>query len=258
MNASAKRVALVTGSARGIGRAVALQLARDGYALIINGVRSTGDDVKQQIEKAGGVAETCRGDVSLAGDRAKLIDCAIERLGRLDLLVNNAGVAPTVRADMIDAGEESFDRQISINLKGPYFLTQLAAKEMIRLQNERVIERGRIAFITSVTAYATSINRGDYCVAKAGLSITSALWAHRLAEHQIPVIEFRPGIIATDMTAGVKEKYDALIAAGLIPQNRWGAVEDVARAVSAFARGDLDYSTGVAIDISGGFQLRRL
>ena len=232
MNPASKKVALVTGSARGIGRAIALQLARDGYAVIINGVHSSGEDVKHEIEQAGGVAATCRGDVSIAADREALVAFALNTFGRIDLLVNNAGVAPEVRADLLEAGEESFDRLININLKGPYFLTQLVAKEMIRLQSEKKIERGRIAFITSVSAYATSTNRGDYCISKAGLSMAAALWAHRLAEHQIPVLEFRPGVIATDMTASVQEKYDNLFAAGLLPQNRWGNVEDVARAPS--------------------------
>jgi NAD(P)-dependent dehydrogenase (short-subunit alcohol dehydrogenase family) len=181
-----------------------------------------------------------------------------DRFGRIDLLVNNAGIAPAQRADLLDASEESFTRLIDVNLRGPYFLTQAAARWMIELRKTGTIERGRIAFVTSVSAYAASVNRGDYCVAKAGLSMAAQLWAARMAEFDIPVIEIRPGIIATDMTAGVKEEYDKLIAEGLLPQHRWGTPEDVARAVSAFARGDLDYSTGVAIDVSGGFQIRRL
>jgi NAD(P)-dependent dehydrogenase (short-subunit alcohol dehydrogenase family) len=181
-----------------------------------------------------------------------------DRFGRIDLLVNNAGIAPSQRADLLDATEESFTRLIDVNLRGPYFLTQAAARWMIELKQNRVIARGRIAFITSVSAYAASVTRGDYCISKAGLSMAAQLWAARLAELDIPVIEVRPGIISTDMTAGVKEKYDKLIADGLLPQPRWGAPEDVARVVSAFARGDLDYSTGIAVDVSGGFQIRRL
>ena len=251
-------VAIVTGAARGIGRAIALQLGKDGFRVVINSVRSPGDNVKREIESAGGAAEVIRGDISVGADRAHLVKAALDRFGRVDLLVNNAGIAPSVRADLLEATENSFDQLIDVNLKGPYFLTQLVAREMIRLQQAGAIPRGRIAFVTSVSAYATSINRGDYCISKAGLSMAAALWAHRLAEHGIPVIEFRPGIIATDMTAGVKDKYDKLIAEGLLPLKRWGTGEDVARAISAFARGDLDYSTGASIDISGGFQLRRL
>ena len=251
-------VAIVTGAARGIGRSIALLLARNDYAVVINSVRSPGDDVKAAIEQAGGAAEIIRADISIPADRQSLVTQTLERFGRINLLVNNAGVAPEVRADMLEATAESFDRLIDINLKGPYFLTQLVAREMIRLQNEKRIDKGRIAFVTSVSAYASSIHRGDYCISKAGLSMAAQLWAHRLAEHHIPVIEFRPGIIATDMTAGVKEKYDKLIADGLLPEKRWGTGDDVARAVCAFARGDFDYSTGVVIDVSGGFQLRRL
>ena len=187
-----------------------------------------------------------------------MLDAVRDRFGRIDLLVNNAGVAPTQRADLLDATEESFSRLIDVNLRGPYFLTQAVARWIIELKQQRAIERGRIAFVTSVSAYAASVNRGDYCISKAGLSMAAQLWAARLAEFDIPVIEIRPGIIATDMTSGVKEKYDKLIAEGLLPQQRWGTPEYVARAVSAFARGDLDYSTGVAIDVSGGFQIRRL
>ena len=258
--ASQQPVALVTGAARGIGRAIALQLAQDGYAVAVNFVSSTqqAEALRQTITSAGGRAECIPADVSSADDRRKLIDSLQDRFGRIDLLVNNAGVAPAQRADLLDATEESFTRLIDVNLRGPYFLTQAVAKWMIELKKDNAIPRGRIAFVTSVSAYAASTNRGDYCVSKAGLSMAAQLWAARLAEFEIPVIEIRPGVIATDMTSGVKEKYDTLIANGLLPQQRWGTPEDVARAVSSFARGDLDYSTGVAIDVSGGFQIRRL
>jgi NAD(P)-dependent dehydrogenase (short-subunit alcohol dehydrogenase family) len=258
--ASQQPVALVTGAARGIGRAVALQLAKDGYAVAINFVSSAqqAEELRRSINSHGGRAECIRADISIADDRRALVDSVRERFGRIDLLVNNAGVAPAKRADLLDATEESFTRLIDVNLRGPYFLTQAVAKWMIELRRSNAIPRGRIVFVTSVSAYAASTNRGDYCVSKAGLSMAAQLWAARLAEFDIPVIEIRPGVIATDMTSGVKEKYDKLIAEGLLPQQRWGTPEDVARAVSAFARGDLDYSTGVAIDVSGGFQVRRL
>lgn len=255
-----QKVALVTGAARGIGRAIAAQLAADGYAVAINFVSSQqhADSLKADIESSGGVAVCCKADISSADDRAALIDGVKSRFGRLDLLVNNAGIAPTVRADMLDATEESFSRLLDVNLRGPYFLTQAAARWMVGLKRSGRIDTPRVAFITSISAYATSINRGDYCVSKAALSMAAQLWAHRLAEFGIPVIEIRPGVIETDMTAGVKDKYDKLIGDGLFPQKRWGTPQDVARAVSAFARGDLDYSTGVSIDVSGGFQIRRL
>ena len=246
--------ALITGGSRGIGRGIANALADAGFDCVINYAANSAaaDETRLEIESRGRAALAVQADIGVSPDRQKLVAATVERFERIDLLVNNAGVAPSVRADMLEATEESFDRLININLKGPYFLTQLVAREMIRTQS------GRIAFVTSISAYAASTNRGDYCVSKAGLSMAAALWAARLAEHNIPVIEFRPGVIATDMTAGVKEKYDALIAQGLFPQRRWGTPEDVARAVTAFARGDLDYSTGVSIDISGGFQLPRL
>lgn len=260
-----KRVALVTGSGAGIGRGIGLQLAADGYHVFLNS-RSADPSVTDKgayeglarITEAGGSGDVIRADVSSAEDRGRMIETIAEKCGRLDLLVNNAGVAPNVRADILEAGEESFDRLININVKGPYFLTQLAAQRMIEWKRAGVIPTGRIVFVTSISAFTSSVNRGDYCISKAALSMASALFADRLGEYDIPVVELRPGVIATDMTAGVKEKYDALIADGIFPQKRWGQPEDIARAVSAVGRGDFDYSTGTAIDISGGFNLHRL
>jgi len=260
MSETTRQVALVTGGSRGIGRAIAQRLAADGYGIVINYASSqqAAEEVRERITESGGIAECFRADVSIAADRAALLDAIRARFGRIDLLVNNAGIAPPQRADLLDATEKSFARVLDVNLRGPYFLTQAAAKWMIELKRAGTLARPRIAFITSISAYTSSTNRGEYCVAKAGLSMAAQLWSDRLAEFDIPVIEIRPGIIATDMTAGVKEKYDKLIAGGLLAENRWGQPEDVARAVAAFARGDLDYSTGVALDVSGGFQLRRL
>lgn len=264
-HSSAHRVALVTGSGTGIGRAIALQLAADGYLIIINS--RTADpaktdegayEVKATIEAAGGHADVIRGDVSVAADRERLIADIDARHGRLDLLVNNAGVAPDVRADILDATEASYDRVMTINLKGPYFLTQLAAKLMIRGVQAGAVPQGRVCFVTSISAYTASTNRGEYCLSKAGLAMATALWADRLGEFNIPVIEIRPGVIATRMTSGVQQKYDDLIERGLFVQKRWGQPEDIARVVSAFGRGDMDYSTGAVIEVSGGFQLRRL
>lgn len=256
-------VALVTGASRGIGRAIALQLARDGHAIAINSVsppalNSPAETLRDEITALGSDAHIIRADISLTADRQRLIDEIRTRFQRFDLLVNNAGVAPTERRPLLEASEESFDRVLNINLKGAYFLTQLAAKFMLDLQYRTIVPTPRICFITSISAYTASTNRGDYCISKAGLSMAASLWAAELAPHNIPVIEIRPGIVTTDMTAAVKEKYDAIIAQGAFPQKRWGTPEDVAKVVSAFARGDFDYSTGIAVDVSGGFQLKRL
>ena len=204
---------------------------------------------------------TIRADVSVAEDRARLVEEVLGACGRIDLLVNNAGVAPNVRADLLEAGEESFDRLISINLKGPYFLTQRVALQMIeqvKKAEAHAFGSPQIVTITSVSAYTASVNRGDYCVAKAGLAMMTALFAARLAEFGINVYEIRPGVIATDMTGGVKEKYDKLIAQGAWPIRRWGEPSDIGRAVAAIARGDFPFSTGEVINVDGGFHLRTL
>ena len=260
-----KPVALVTGSARGIGRAIALHLASLGHAVLVNGRNPDPADrakgayeVLDAIEAAGGVAHVVRGDVSVPADRESMVAAALERFGRLDLLVNNAGVGPRERTDILEASPAIYDEVLDVNLKGPYFLTQLAAKAMIECQKAGIVARPRIAFITSISVFASSTNRGEYCISKAGLAMAAQLWADRLGEFDIPVIEIRPGVIATDMTFGVKEKYDKLIADGIFVQKRWGQPDDIARAVGAFARGDLDYCTGAVIDVSGGFQLKRL
>ncbi|MCX7048865.1 MAG: 3-ketoacyl-ACP reductase [Candidatus Sumerlaeota bacterium] len=265
MAVTSKRVALVTGSGHGIGRAVAIQLGADGYTVIINsrtadpGKTDEGAyEVKRVIAGAGGAADVCRADISLAADREAIARFVDERFGRLDLLVNNAGVAPLERRDILEATEESFDRVIGINLKGPYFLTQLIARKMIEYKKSGAAPKPRICFITSISVFTSSTSRGEYCISKAGLAMAAALFADRLGEFDIPVVEFRPGVIETRMTSGVKAKYDDLIAKGIFAQKRWGKPEDIARAVSAFGRGDLDYSTGAVIDISGGFQMRRL
>jgi NAD(P)-dependent dehydrogenase (short-subunit alcohol dehydrogenase family) len=258
-------VALVTGAGQGIGRGIALQLARDGHAVVVNDVVADPDntdtgayEVKKTVEADGGRAEVFRADISSADDRAAMVGSIADTFGRLDLLVNNAGVAPRERKDILEAGEESFDRLIAINLKGAYFLTQLVANRMIAWKQAGAVEHPRIAFITSISAYVSSPSRGEYCVSKAGLSMAAKLYADRLAEYDIPVLEIRPGIIETPMTSVVKDKYDKMIAEGLLPQKRWGTPEDIARVISAFGRGDLDYSTGEAIEVGGGFAVRRL
>lgn len=255
-------VSLVTGAGRGIGRGIAIELAKLGHAVVINyaGNSAAADECLQLVRSAGGEGITIKADVASAEDRARLLSETLAAFGRIDLLVNNAGVAPNVRADLLEAGEESFDRLININLKGPYFLTQAIANQMIEQAKSGATPFGlpQIVTITSVSAYTASVNRGDYCVAKAGLAMMTKLFAARLAEFGIKVFEVRPGVIATDMTEGVKEKYDKLIAEGAWPIRRWGFPEDVGRAVAAIARGDLSYSTGEVINVDGGFHLRTL
>ena len=255
--------ALITGASRGIGRGIALTLAKAGtHDLVINyaGNEAAANECRALCLEAGAGrirVEICQGDISIAADRARILDFVKSTFGRLDLLVNNAGVAPNVRADLLEAGEESFDRLISINLKGPYFLSQAAARWMIECgplaENFRAIVN-----ITSISAYTASVNRGDYCIAKAGLSMMTKLFAVRLAEHRIGVYEIRPGVIETDMTGPVKEKYDKLFAEGLTPINRWGRPHDIGRAVTAVASGAFPYSTGEVINVDGGFHLRVL
>ena len=250
------RVAIVTGASRGIGRAVALGLAQNGWHVAINYARSAdaAEEVKRDIESRGGRALAVQADVSKTDDRKRLVDETAQSLGPIALLVNNAGVAPDVRADILDASEESFDRLININLKGPYFLTQLVARAMIAAKTP-----GKIVNITSVSAYTASTNRGDYCVSKAGLAMMTKLYAARLAEHGINVYEIRPGVIETDMTGPVKAKYDDLIFnKDLTPIRRWGQADDVARAVVAIAMDLLPFSTGEVINVDGGFHMRRL
>ena len=245
---SSRPVAVVTGGSRGIGRAVAAELARTHQ--VVATYRSRRDCAERLQQETGALIFPC--DVSSAADRAALMAFTREKLGRLDLLVNNAGMAPLERRDILEAGEESFDALMATNLKGPYFLTQLGARWMLERGG------GRIVFVTSVSAYAASVNRGDYCVSKAGLSMAAALYATRLAPHGIPVFEIRPGIIRTDMIAKVEKAYDERIAAGLLPQARMGEPGDVARAVRAIADGQLDYCAGQVLDVDGGFHLRTL
>ena len=256
-------ISLITGAGRGIGRGIAIELARLNHAVVINyaGNAAAADECLQLVRAAGGDGITVQADVAVSADRQRLVQATLQAYGRIDLLVNNAGVAPNVRADLLEAGEESFDRLININLKGPYFLTQLVAHQMIeQVQRNETNAFGlpRIVTITSVSAYTASVNRGDYCVAKAGLAMMTSLFAARLAEHGINVYEVRPGVIETDMTAGVKEKYDGLIAQGAWPLRRWGKPEDIGRAVAAIARNDFPFSTGEVFNVDGGFHLRTL
>ena len=260
-------VALVTGASRGIGRGIAIELARIGHSVAINYARRRDAALESQrlCEQAspagsGSSFPVFQADISKAQDRARLLEAVKKRFGWIDLLVNNAGVAPTVRTDLLQATEESFDRLIDINLRGPYFLTQAVANFWIGglKQKSGRSAKPKIVNISSVSAYAPSVSRGDYCLSKAGVSMMTQLFAARLAEHGINVYEIRAGIIMTDMTAPVRKKYDRMISEGLTPIARWGTPEDVGRAVAALAENRLPFSTGEVINVDGGFHMRRL
>jgi 3-oxoacyl-[acyl-carrier protein] reductase len=254
------KAALVTGASRGIGRAIAVALASEGWQ-VTAGYSQSLEAVQQTVrlvEEAGGKALAIQVDVTNTQDRLRLIDETLTSFGRLDLLVNNAGVAPRERADLLVTTEDSFDKVLAVNLKGPFFIAQAAANAMIVLQKEGKQGGGCIINIGSLSAYTASLNRGEYCISKAGLGMVTTLFAARLAEYGIQVFEVRPGITETDMTANVREKYNRLIEAGLLPIPRWGQPEDVARAVLSLASGGFSYATGEVINVDGGFHIRRL
>lgn len=260
-----RRVALVTGAARGIGRGITLELARVGFDVAIDDIGIDPSDlaqgayeVKAAVEQLGRRAAVIEADVSQGDDRQRLVAQASQELGGIDLLVNNAGVAPKQRVDVLQSTQESYDRVMNINLRGPFFLTQLVANQMIHRRRQGCKSPMAVVFISSISAYTSSTSRAEYCISKAGLSMVRALYADRLAEHDIGVYEVRPGIILTPMTQAVKDKYDKLIAEGLLPQKRWGQPDDVGKAVAAIALGYLNYSTGQVIEVGGGFGLRRL
>ena len=255
-----RRVALVTGGTRGIGLGVARALAADGWDLALCGTRDE-DEVRGTLDElrgAGASVQYWAADLSSREARERLADGVRERYGALNALVNNAGRAPRVRADLLEASEASFEELIRTNLQGPYFLTQALAREMLAKRRDDPAFAAAIVFVTSVSAELASPNRGEYCVSKAGLSMAARLFAVRLAEHGIPVYEVRPGIIATDMTAAVKDSYDRRIADGLVPERRWGQPEDVGRAVAALLRGDVPHASGAVLHVDGGLSLPRL
>ncbi|MBC7186926.1 MAG: 3-ketoacyl-ACP reductase [Calditrichaeota bacterium] len=255
-----RQVALITGGARGIGRGIAEALARIDFDIVVDDIWEAKDveHTLQALQNMGAAVLYVQADISKAEDRTRLVEACRARFGRLDLLVNNAGVAPAQRMDILEATEESFDRVLSINLKGPYFLTQAVAKWMIEQKQQDAARSPKIVNISSISAYTSSPSRGEYCISKAGVSMMTILFADRLAQYGINVYEIRPGIIATDMTKAVKEKYDALIAQGLTPIARWGFPEDIGKAVAAIASGAFPFSTGEVINVDGGFHLRRL
>jgi len=263
-------VAFITGASRGIGRGIALELAKQGYDLAgssrvcsPHNTESGIFEVKQRVAALGADFLPVEGDISSLADHARMLNLILEKFGRIDLLVNNAGVAPEKRLDILDTTPESFDRVLATNLRGPFFLTQKVVGQMLaqgkqNSEGQNSERRPSIVFITSVSAYMSSPSRAEYCLSKAGLSLAAAIFADRLAASGINVYEIRPGIIKTDMTAAVQEKYDKLIGEGLIPQQRWGLPEDVGKAVVALASGSFQYSTGMVIEVSGGMNIQRL
>lgn len=260
---STNRVALVTGASRGIGRGVAVALAGSGCDVMINYVsnQAAAEEAQQEVQRVAvsGKVSICQADISNLADHRKLLDAVRDEFGGLDFLVNNAGIASPKRVDLLEATPESFDHLMSVNLRGPYFLSQAAARWMI--EQKKTVGEGynpAIINITSVSAFAASPERGEYCVSKAGLAMMTKLYAVRLASEGINVYEIRPGVITTDMTAKVKEKYDHLIDAGLTPIKRWGTPEDVGRAVAAIVSGNFPFSTGEVINVDGGFHVTRL
>lgn len=255
-----RKTAIVTGGARGIGNAIAQELAKEGHAIAIFDIIPQ-ENIKENLESIKNFNVPLlyiQGNLADANDRKRLVETVIKDFGRIDILVNNAGVAPKERKDILEMTEESFDFVIGINLKGTLFLTQLVAKEMIKLVESGVEISPVIINISSISAYTSSTNRGEYCISKAGVSMLTKLFADRLANYGIYVYEIRPGIILTDMTSVVKEKYDKLIAEGITPIKRWGYPQDIANAVSVLCSGKLSFSTGEVINVDGGFHLRRL
>ncbi|MDB5262495.1 MAG: 3-ketoacyl-ACP reductase [Adhaeribacter sp.] len=255
-----RRVAFITGGSRGIGFGIAAQLAEAGFDIAINGVRPAEavTEALTELKKYGGEVIYCQGDVASPEARKRMVSEIRGHFGALHVLVNNAGIAPKERKDILEASEESFTHLLTTNLQGPYFLTQALANWMIEQQVQNSDFKGCIVNVSSISATVASVNRGEYCVAKAGLSMATQLFAARLGEYNIPVYEVRPGVIRTDMTAGVTEKYDKLIADGLMVQKRWGEAGDVGKAVLALAQGYFPYSTGQVIMVDGGLTLPRL
>lgn len=254
------KVALVTGGSRGIGLGIVTQLASQGFNIAINGVRpqESVTEVLESIRALGVEVIYCQGNVALSADRTKILQEVKDHYGQLNILVNNAGIAPRERRDVLSTSETSFDEVLDTNLKSCYFLTQAAANWMIEQKAADPDFSASIINISSISATVASVNRGEYCVSKAGISMVTQLFAVRLGEYDIPVYEVRPGVIATDMTAGVKEKYDNLIGGGLCVQPRWGTPEDVGKAVGALAAGGFPYSTGQVFMVDGGLTLSRL
>jgi len=265
MSVASPPAALVTGASRGLGRGIAVALAGAGVDVAVHYAsnRSAAEETLLACRAAALRPDqrfvAAGGNVAVASERERVLSETLAGLGRLDAFVSNAGVAPRVRADLTEASEESFDELIAVNLKGPYFLAQAVARHWLAHPGESRLAGGyKLVFVSSVSAAFASVNRGDYCISKAGLAMAAKLWAARLAGEGVQVYELRPGIMSTDMTAGVKDKYDAMIAAGLVPQGRWGTGDDVGRAVAALLQGAFPFSTGAVLYVDGGLHLERL
>jgi 3-oxoacyl-[acyl-carrier protein] reductase len=254
------KTALITGGSRGIGLGIATTLAKEGYQLAINGVRDEADvqETLDSLRSFGVDVIYCQGSIASESDRTAIIEKVYGRFGSLNVLINNAGVAPKNRLDILDTTQENYRHVMDTNLEGPFFLTQAIARRMAEDSQKDKDYTGTIIFVTSISATVTSVNRGEYCLSKAGLAMTSSLFAVRMAEYGIPVFEVRPGIIATDMTSKVQGKYDKMFEDGLALQPRWGTPEDIGKAVAALVRGDFPYSTGQVINIDGGMLIDRL
>lgn len=254
------KTALVTGGSRGIGLGIARELATSGFDLALNGMREQGSiqHVLDELQATGREVIYVQGDISKKEDRQKIFETVTEKYGRLNVLVNNAGVAPRERKDILEASEEIFDEVLTINLKGPYFLTQLFANHMVEVKQKEKDFWCCIINVSSVSAHVASVNRGEYCISKAGIAMATKLWAARLGDYNIPVYEIRPGVIKTDMTSGVTDKYNRLFEEGLSIQKRWGLPEDVGKVAAAMATGMLPYSTGQAVMVDGGMSVQRL
>jgi NAD(P)-dependent dehydrogenase (short-subunit alcohol dehydrogenase family) len=255
-----KKTALITGGTRGIGLGIATELAKAGFNLALNGMREEAkvESVLEDLRSYGTRVAYFQGDISLKEDRQKLVNAVFKQFDRVNVLVNNAGIAPPERRDILEATEESFEKVLTVNLQGPYFLTQMLANKMIDTKIQLPEEFYCIINVSSVSATFASVNRGEYCISKAGIAMATKLWATRLGEFDIPVYEIQPGVIRSDMTSGVKEKYDQLFKNGLAIQQRWGMPEDVGKVAAAMATGSLPYSTGQVVMVDGGMSIQRL
>lgn len=255
-----KKIAIITGSGRGIGRGIAIQLARVGWMIVINDVGSPepSQETLELVRAEGSDGMIVLADVTSSAERERLVDEVLNTYGRIDLLVNNAGIGPRQRLDILEISEQSMNEVLAVNLIGPFFLTQLVARKMIELVDQKVVEHPKIVNIGSISAFTSSTSRPEYCISKAGVAMTTLLYADRLAKNGINVYEIRPGIIETPMTAGVKDKYDKLIAEGITPIQRWGQPEDIGKAITAIAEDYLPFSTGQVINVDGGFHIQRL
>jgi 3-oxoacyl-[acyl-carrier protein] reductase len=258
-------VALITGASRGLGRGIALRLAELGFSVVVNysgnasAASDTVDACRSRQSQLDQQFIPVQADIAKQSDRARLVEQSLGALGRIDVLVNNAGIGPRVRADITETSIESFEEVLGVNLEGPFFLTQAVSNYWLSQRPTAILPNGfSVVFVSSISANTASLNRGEYCISKAGLAMVTQLWATRLATSGIQVYELRPGVMATDMTAGVKEKYDKLMSDGLVPQNRWGSQDDIGKAVGALVTGAFPYSTGSVIYVDGGMHMRRL